>query len=320
MSSSFFSFQVEREPGDNFEDITFESIVKVEPGDNSDDISFETIEELKPLMRAFLDPEETSNGEEKLEHEDPLAMCNESFNGKSTPPSVGGEYGSFTESHNQVESYWEKSNGACYKGNDITLYKAEKKLNECAPSNKHSENDTHFSNPDNARQKDERLVCPTSLSENEHDISFPPKAKNLECFVCQKKFSRRSKLVRHMRSHSGERPYECSVCRKGFAHQDLAKHMRNHSGERSYECAVCQKSFLDRSALVRHMEIHSARRHECSICQKSFADRSYLVRHRRFHTGECPNECSVCQRSFVQKADLVTHMRIHNGERPFKCS
>ncbi|QRW03949.1 uricase [Ceratobasidium sp. AG-Ba] len=43
------------------------------------------------------------------------------------------------------------------------------------------------------------------------------------CPVCQATFTRPQHVARHMRSHTGDRPYKCSICTDSFGRSDLLK-------------------------------------------------------------------------------------------------
>ncbi|KAM3591218.1 uncharacterized protein V6R79_024765 [Siganus canaliculatus] len=85
------------------------------------------------------------------------------------------------------------------------------------------------------------------------------KAKPFPCSVqgCERRFSRSDELNRHVRIHTGQKPFQCTICARSFSRSDhLTTHTRTHTGEKPFSCDVCGKRFARSDERKRHGRVH----------------------------------------------------------------
>ncbi|KAF8817535.1 hypothetical protein BYT27DRAFT_6816240 [Phlegmacium glaucopus] len=145
-------------------------------------------------------------------------------------------------------------------------------------------------------------------------------------------FQSKQKICRHVQSHTGHRPFQCSICDQRFSEAaTLQQHIRRHTQEKPYVCDYpgCNKSFAITGALTIHKRTHNGDKpFRCSFCNRGFAESSNLSKHLRTHTGARPYTCEEpgCSKSFARPDQLTRHRGIHlkqlggTGKLPGKVS
>lgn len=114
------------------------------------------------------------------------------------------------------------------------------------------------------------------------------------------------------------RRFPCGACDKIYSTKyNLIKHVRNEHKERLFVCEHCPRLFIDKAELDVHQNDFRRRKISlCQFCKKEFlSEKGKKAHEKKFHPATLPDQgdgtivfCSICERSY-QKRYWYSHQR-----------
>uniref|UniRef100_A0A452VIB3 Zinc finger protein 341 n=1 Tax=Ursus maritimus TaxID=29073 RepID=A0A452VIB3_URSMA len=159
-----------------------------------------------------------------------------------------------------------------------------------------------------------------------------PKAQKLKCSYCDKSFTKNFDLQQHIRSHTGEKPFQCIACGRAFAQKsNVKKHMQTHKvwppgrsgGTVSRNSMTVQVMALNPSR--QEDEENTGLGQSLSSAPQPQAlpaageDEGDKLEAKQVVLIDSSYLCQFCPSKFSTYFQLKSHMTQHKNEQVYKC-
>lgn len=176
----------------------------------------------------------------------------------------------------------------------------------------------HIPKPPEAVRKRRQPECIGGPNKKVHIQEFP-------CKICDEVLNSKKNMNRHMsKEHNLDIPkkFFCDYegCEKSFSMRDtLLKHIKHIHHKVTYDCDRCPAVLSTRMSLSRHINTcHlKIRNWGCDACGSTFTEQKSLKNHyRKVHEGITDKNipCEHCDLKFINQWSLSRHLLTHTGE------
>ena len=142
-----------------------------------------------------------------------------------------------------------------------------------------------------------------------------------KCKFCGLEVRLQGNMRDHVRTHTGEKPFECETCGKRFGSQtNYNLHIKCHSVDRPFVCDICGFAFKIKKQLKLHVQRHTSSGSKiCQHCGQAFYSSTELRNHLLRHSDEKQFKCEICDKTFTQPSSLKRHRFVHTGDGHHQC-
>ena len=187
----------------------------------------------------------------------------------------------------------------------ISNYKHSKELNVPQKNRKTKQRKS----PKKTINKDERQA---------DKLLFETARKDKRCPICKIKFTYSNTIDNHMRFHTKQNRFDCTICGKYYDKACLKKHLRMHFEDNHYPCCACGETFKALQTLKTHFRQHEPEKYVQMMCEHCGTEGDALVMKKHQCAGNRKMEhCEKCGKIFYKSARLQHLCRI--DKRPFVC-
>lgn len=164
------------------------------------------------------------------------------------------------------------------------------------------------------------------------------------CKKCLKPFTKLKSLELHLKTHVGEKPYQCPLCGRCFIQNShLQRHIHSHKvwpdglsntipktstvDLLSYACSYCNSILSNYSQFRLHLKNHiDLKKFKCvqSDCISLFDNIELLLSHMSNDHSQLQYICHLCSGIFTSLEDIALHQQGHKettskSENKYKC-